>query len=223
MKKVRCAYGGLVATLILAAMFSIPVLAKESVFTTEESGQSGRIMIRLEDTSDNLPKENVQITVAKIAESRNGKFLLYDEYANTEIDLNNIQNANELKSAATKLEETAPEGEKVITNSNGIASISNLSSGVYLVYASDVAGYEKITPALVSIPMWDEVENSMVYDVEILPKHTPLPEEGEADVPLTGMQDHTMMYLLSALGALMIVGSCLAVKQKEKGRTLQKK
>lgn len=65
------------------------------------------------------------------------------------------------------------------TNESGVAQIKNLKTGVYLLYVSDQKNYEEITPVLIAVPTWGEEEGTMLYDVKVYPKHTPLPKENE--------------------------------------------
>lgn len=220
MRRIRSVCGCFIASLLFGGMLVSQVFAKEFIFVPEESERLGSITIQLEDTTKNLSRENVHMTIAKIADVVNGQFILHTEYANIDIDLNNIQNANELENAATKLREQVSDGEMIVTNHDGIATISNLSVGGYLVYVSDIAGYEEITPVLVSIPVWDDLEKKMKYDIEIIPKHVPISEE-KPDIPQTGDSGYAWKYLAIAGTAFMLSGICIVVKWK--GRTLQKK
>jgi len=217
-KRLRRVYGGLLASMLLFILFESLVFANGSLLVPEGAERTGSIMIRLEDTKENLSKENVHITIAKIADVVDGQFVLHEKYEETGIDLNSIHNANDLEKAAKILEKNVTEGETIVTNRNGVAGISDLAAGVYLVYASDTAGYEDIMPTVVSIPVWNEAEGIMEYDIEILPKHAPALE-----IPKTGVQDYTGMYLMIATGAFIIAGICFVIKCKIKGRTLQKK
>ena len=58
---------------------------------------------------------------------------------------------------------------------NGKAIIKDLNVGVYLLYASNDTRYDDITPLLIAIPTWGEEEGTMMYDVKVIPKHTPVP------------------------------------------------
>lgn len=218
MRKLRRIYGSFLTVMLLSILFGSRVFANESSFILEESERLGSITIRLEDVKKNLSKENVHMTIVKVADVVNGQFVLLEEYEDLGIDLNSIHNANDLGKTAKILEKNITKGETIVTNRNGVAGISNLTVGVYLVYASDTAEYEDILPALVSIPSWNEIDSSMMYDVVMVPKHMPVPE-----IPKTGVQDHAVMYLVAAAGAFIIAGICFVIKYKTAGRTLQKK
>ncbi|MFR5556238.1 MAG: hypothetical protein ACLTKE_04930, partial [Coprococcus sp.] len=61
------------------------------------------------------------------------------------------------------------------TDADGKAIIKDLDVGVYLLYASEHKRYDDITPLLIAIPTWGEQEGDMLYDVKVIPKHTPVP------------------------------------------------
>ena len=95
----------------------------------------------------------------------------------------------------------------------GVAVITDLSTGVYLVYARDVAAYENIMPVIVANPTWDDLEKKMIHDIEVLPKHQALPLE-TPDTPQTGDGNHAGYYILTLAGAVAIGGIGLCEKRK---------
>ena len=197
---------------LLIILKGLPVFASEY---TEENGNAGSITIRLEHTKDNRSKANVHIVAAKIADIVQGEYVLHHEYRDGGMNLNILQSADELASAAEELEQWKPEGKEAITDEDGIAVITDLSAGVYLVYACDIAEYDHIMPVIIANPMWDELAGKMVYDIEILPKHY------SQTTPQTGEDHRAGYYLFTLAGAVMIGG--IAFLKKEKGESLQKK
>lgn len=197
--------------------------AGEQVLTAEESEILGSISVRLEDTSENRTKKGVVMGVVKVADVSGGQFEMDKAYASSGVDLNNIRNANELVIAATKLVRNAAAGEAdqiITTDADGTAKTEALPVGVYLLYAVDTAQYEDISPALVSIPTFDDKKGEMVYDIEVLPKHTVPHQEGERSIPQTGMDEKILEYGLISLGfliAAILAGVvALLVKGKKK-------
>lgn len=184
----------------------------EVVLTPVESEELGSISIKLEDTTKNLSKNGVKLAVVQVADVIDGEFKLLDEYSESGVDLNSIANANELEIAANKLQKIAKSGNMVTTDSNGSASVSELPVGVYLIYAVDIAGYENITPSLVSIPTYSESIKGMSYDIEVFPKHTPLPEVSTPNSKLqTGFDDKALEYALISIGLLVVAGVVITV------------
>ena len=134
-------------------------------------------------------EEAGQIICVKVAAMKQGEFCLEGVYQNTDVDLNGIENAGELETAAKSLMELAKEEKKdaIVLNQN--AMFTNLEEGVYLIY-SDKAN---MMPTLIFIPMWDESEMSMQYDVEVQPKFA-----AQEQSPKTGWECRTGMYLAIA-------------------------
>ena len=182
----------------------------------EEPANLGSITIMLEDSEHNRPKENVVFNVTKVADVVDGKFVLKEKYAATGIDLNNLETANEMEEACKKMQQFSSKDIEVVTNKEGIAKVKDLSVGVYLLYATDIAEYEYVSPSLISIPTWDELEKMMKYDVETHPKHTEIIGSIKTNTPKnfsenvkTGDSSNYMkwMYLFSAatIGILSIL------------------
>lgn len=135
----------------------------------------GSITIELQDSIDNLSKENVKFGVKKIASIANGKYVLCAEFESLGIDFNVEMNTDEFELVLDRISALNIEFEEIfITDKNGIAKKNNLDLGIYYVYPIDIHEYEVISPTLVSIPQWDEDE--FVYDIKILPKHIPFPK-----------------------------------------------
>lgn len=63
----------------------------------------GSIALQLTDSMDGLPKENVKFNIIQVATVENGCYQLVDRFKDTQVDLNQIQNANELDAASSKL------------------------------------------------------------------------------------------------------------------------
>lgn len=205
--KMKKICGAFISSMLLMILCAFPAMASEIPEGT------GSITISLEDTKDHCPKADVHIIVAKIAELKDGEYVLHNRYVETGINLNHMQNANELASAAEKLEHLKPEGIEVITDDDGETVIRNLSVGMYLVYACDTAEYGNIMPAFVPIPMWNETEGNMEYAIKILPKHAPDLES--PDTPQTGDRKHASLYGRTAVGAFLLAIICFGLKRKK--------
>lgn len=63
----------------------------------------GSITLQLTDSMDGLSKENVKFNIVQVATVKNGSYQLVDRFKDTQVDLNQIQNANELDAASSKL------------------------------------------------------------------------------------------------------------------------
>lgn len=173
----------------------------------EVKSGTGSITITLSDTEDNRDKSNVKFGVSKIADIVNGEYKVLEQYKNVGTDLNNLKNATDLEMAANLFKEVVSIDNTLITDNKGKCSIDNLEVGVYLVFATDIANYENITPFLVSIPSWNETDKDMSYDIKIIPKHTRIIEKEKPKVPSTGYDNKSFLYL--GLGTCLLVSSSI--------------
>lgn len=141
--------------------------------------KTGSIEIELTDGEEGTSKNGVIFNYCKVADISDGQYELVEQYKGSGIDLNVIEYAEELDEAAEKLSYYKVSDGSCKTNESGVAKIKNLKTGVYLLYVSDQKNYEEITPVLIAVPTWGEEEGTMLYDVKVYPKHTPLPKENE--------------------------------------------
>lgn len=155
---------GILFSIGMISFVNIPIFANNA----------GSITIILEDSEKELPKENVEFGLTKVADIINGEYVSLDEFAS--FDFNNIQNANEMKDTAARLNRLISSNDAIGTTDNeGILRFDGLEIGVYLLHPTYIADYEIIEPTLVSVPTWDEMSGDMNYDIIVYPKHEPLP------------------------------------------------
>lgn len=183
----------------------------------------GSISIELEDAEKAKDKSNVKLSVNKVADVIDGEYKLTGDYSSSDLDLNVIIKANDLESAANKLAKLSKVNENILTtDESGKGKIENLEVGVYLVNAVDIANYENITPFLISIPTWSEVDNNMIYDVNAIPKHSPIPEVKIPGVPDTSYNNKTNIYLGLAAGCALLASVSFLIKNKTKKKIEEK-
>ena len=183
----------------------------------------GSISIELEDAEKTKDKSNVKLSVNKVADVIDGEYKLTGDYSSSGLDLNVITKANDLESAANKLAKLSKINENILTtDESGKGKIENLEVGVYLVNAVDIANYENITPFLISIPTWSEVDNNMIYDVNAIPKHSPIPEVKTSGVPDTSYNNKTNIYLGLAAGCALLASVSFLIKNKTKKKIEEK-
>lgn len=183
----------------------------------------GSISIELEDAEKTKDKSNVKLSVNKVADVIDGEYKLTGDYSSSGLDLNVITKANDLESAANKLAKLSKINENILTtDESGKGKIENLEVGVYLVNAVDIANYENITPFLISIPTWSEVDNNMIYDVNAIPKHSPIPEVKTSGVPDTSYNNKTNIYLGLAAGCALLASVAFLIKNKTKKKIEEK-
>ncbi len=98
-----------------------------------------------------------------------------------------------------------PEGRTQI-DEEGKATIEDLSEGIYQLQIEGANGYE-FTRALVSIPVWDEEQKAMSYEISVFPKYTYKPPETarEIMVPITGDDSRNVIYIATGIISFIIV------------------
>ena len=212
--------------LTLILNLSLPVFASQNISLPENVSEvntqkKGSIEIELTDGEEGTSKEGVSFHYSKVAEIVDGQYELIDPYKGSGIDLNAIEYAEELDEAAEKLSYYKASDGICKTNANGIAQMKNLQTGVYLLYVADQRNYEEITPVLIAVPTWGEQEGTMLYDVKVYPKHTPLPKDTETPksetikpVKTGDSQDVSGLVVSIGLAAGIVVGIILWKKRK---------
>ena len=167
------------------------VLPDSEELAKVEEVRTGSIEVVLTDGKAGTEKSNVKISCQKVADIMDGEYVLTDTYKKSEVDLNAIENANDLKTAG---ESTSA----VPTDADGFVTFKNLEVGVYLIYAQDTETYDTVEPSLIAVPTWNDSEGEMQYDVMIAPKHTEKPEKEDNVAPQTSLQENTWKYVTVA-------------------------
>lgn len=204
---------GSMITLVLILLFS-SVISVSATENTAEQKEKGSITIQLEEGERGTSKEGVAFAYQKVADIVNGEFELTEPFKQSNVDLNDLEYAKDLEKAAETLLAYAPDTKKKVqTNQQGIAMIENLDTGVYLLWNTGQYSYEIITPALVSVPKWDEDETQMQYDITVIPKHSPKPSE----TPQTGDDNQIWLYGgLVVIAGTVLVALILKIKREHK-------
>lgn len=136
---------------------------------------------------------------AKVGRMEKGKFVLQDEYLESDIDLNQLETAKELQEAAETLKEYVKQGGIATMDADKMVRIENLEEGVYLLDDYGDSQYEMI-PTLLYIPTWEESEKEMTYDITLEPKYY-----AKMENPETG-DDHDMSpYFLFGMSSLIVI------------------
>ncbi len=139
----------------------------------------GSVTVNLEEGKKGTSVKNVELELIKIADIINGQYFLINDLQNTEVNLNTLETAEDMKNAAYTISKiTASKnivGTRKTTNDYGTVKFDQLEKGVYLLQATDINKYENIVSTLISVPAFNnESKNSMNYDISIIPKHSPV-------------------------------------------------
>lgn len=177
--------------------------------------EKGSISIKLEDTEDKSSKSNVKFAMTKVADIEDGEYHLTDIFKATNIDLNNIKTSNELELVAQKLTKIASPDHELVTDKDGYCNINDLDVGVYLFYPEDTSKYDQITPFIISIPTYSDSDKMMLYDINVIPKHEPYPDEETKNpkAPNTSTENHAYVDMAISGGALLMVYVIYKIKQ----------
>lgn len=206
---------------VSAANENIALLDELQTVQTEEEGS---IEIELTDGGVGTTKEDVVFEYSKVADVVDGEYELLDTYRGSEIDLNTIETAEQLEEAALQLSNYKTTDGSCTTDTSGKAIIKDLNVGVYLLYASDDSGYDDITPLLIAIPTWGEEEGTMMYDVKVIPKHTPVPPgkiitdtpDNNRDKVKTGDDVDAAIYMVGVIAGAGLIATILAFAYYQK-------
>lgn len=212
----------ILTVLITTFLFNANVFAKDYVET-----EKGSITISLTEGKQGTTKEEITFCSYKIADIENGLYTLKPEFENTGINLNRIQTADQLRSAAKTFADLNLIPEKTTeTDKSGTAILSDLDEGGYLIWSKNDPKYDLIEPAIIAVPTWNEVTGEMLYDIKIEPKHSPRPGKVVVDMPKkqshgfnpkTGdefpIRQMVILISLATVGAITIV---LLKKRKDK-------
>lgn len=126
-----------------------------------------------------LPVDGAEaISCTKVGTMVNGVFVLEEEYAESQVDLNRLNTAQELEKAANILMKYETSGSVFQLNEEGMVLLQQLEEGVYLIH-----GYgetkKDISPTIVFLPTWMEKEQELIYDITVIPKYSePAPDTG---------------------------------------------
>ncbi len=182
----------------------------------------GSIVIKLTDGASGTKKSGIQFTVTQVADIVDGEYVLKAGLTQSGFDINNLKTSAQLETAASSLVKQTKTlnltKQTVKTDANGMATISDMPVGVYLISAKDVSTFDTITPSLVAIPSFNETKKEMVYDLTVQPKHTPKPKKSTTPgkstktVHKTGYDSPMWLYF----GGAGVLGAALAFVNRKK-------
>ena len=136
-----------------------------------QASTNASITIELQDSIDNLSKENVEFEIVQVAKYEDGYYVLNEGFQDLNVDLNKELKAEQIEELCNVIKKKSVEGVKVKTNQEGIVKISNVEKGMYFIDPIDISEYDNISSMLVSVPEWEM--NELIYDVVVYPKHSP--------------------------------------------------
>ena len=129
------------------------------------------IRVELQDSVDELSKENVEFRVVQVAKLVDGFYVLNEEFKDLDVDFNTELLAEEVEEICAKLSKYGVTGERLVTDEEGKAVLEDVEEGLYFIDPVNINEYERMSPMLVSVPEWDG--DTLNYDVVMYPKHRP--------------------------------------------------
>ena len=149
-----------------------------TVSTVDAYSETGSITVALEDGVAGTSTEGVEFELIQVGNVVDGLYEYTEDFSDEKTDLNKVEKADEMEELAIRLNKIANEnkitGISDMTDNTGKLVFKELKVGIYLLRVTDYNEYEYVEPTLISIPTYDEdVQNSMNFDVTVIPKHTP--------------------------------------------------
>lgn len=157
---------------IVILLFSIINVNAESI----DSTKNGSISLKYSYGDKNF--NNSKAYLFKIATlDENGNLTYADDFKNLNIDLGNLT-TSELNALSETIDnqitqqKISPIDEQITTN-DGSAQFNTLQTGIYFLRLDTVTDKDyqyKALPTLISIPLYDEVNNQYKYDLSVMVK-----------------------------------------------------
>ena len=163
---------------LITAVFTV-FLFFISITAVSALDEVGSITVNLEEGKKGTSVKNVELELIKVGDIVNGQYLLINDLQDTEVNLNTLETAEDMKNAAYTISKITVSknivGTRKTTNDYGTVKFDQLEKGVYLLQATDINKYENIVSTLISVPAFNnESKNSMNYDISVVPKHSPV-------------------------------------------------
>ena len=189
---------------LITAVFTV-FLFFISITAVSALDEIGSITVNLEEGKKGTSVKNVELELIKIADIINGQYFLINDLQNTEVNLNALETAEDMKNAAYTISKITVSknivGTRKTTNDYGTVKFDQLEKGVYLLQGTYINKYENIVSTLISVPVFNnESKNSMNYDISIVPKHSPVIAVKTGDAV-----DLKLLVVLTGVSAIVIV------------------
>lgn len=163
-------------------IFAVTLLSAVGIISTistvDAYSEIGSITVALEDGVAGTSIEGVEFELIQVGNVVDGLYEYTEDFLDEKTDLNKVEKADEMEELAIRLNKIANEnkitGISDKTDNTGKLTFDELKVGIYLLRVTDYNEYEYIEPTLIAIPTYNkESQNSMNFDVVVIPKHTP--------------------------------------------------
>ncbi len=163
---------------LLCLSLYIQPYARDSRNEIPDLSSTGNISVTMRSVQDDEAIPGGSLTIYKIGSYiwLNSQYLIQIEDEFTQRDYFNYLYPESLDAAMAQeyqvmVDERGIEGSTCEIGGNGEVSFTNLNQGLYLLSQKDPPeGYNPINPFFVTIPLYDTVTGSYLYDVDASPK-----------------------------------------------------
>lgn len=159
----------LLLTVALLCMMGTTAMAAQEM---PDLNKTGSISVTMKDSDSGKTVSGGTFTLYQVGDVlvNNGfSFVLTDAFSGSRLDVNDVESASLADNLAAYAKKNNLSGTPVSIGTDGIASFSNLSVGLYLLVQTEAApNYRAVSPFLVSVPTHDA--SGYVYQVDATPK-----------------------------------------------------
>lgn len=193
----------IVGIVILICALALPVAARD----LPDLNQTGSISITVRYNGNAV--SGGELTLYRVGEVRedegNYGFVLTEQFAASGVTLENVQSPDTAKKLSDYAQHQGLSGTAGKIGTDGTLKFGSLEPGLYLLaQRKAAAGYQKLNPFLVSLPMWEGEGYS--YQVDASPKASPVPSQpGTPDQPKTGQSSWPIWTFAVSAAALAVV------------------
>ena len=203
----KCKEGSLVkkllGILVLICALVLPAQAKE----LPDLNQTGSISVTIRYNGN--PVSGGELTLYRVGEVREDdgdyRFVLTKQFDASGVTLENVQSPDTAKKLSDYALRQGISGTTGKINKDGALKFGSLEPGLYLLaQRKAAAGYQKLNPFLVSLPMGDG--DGYSYEVDASPKVSPVPNlPGSPEQPKTGQSAWPIWTFGVSAAALAVV------------------
>lgn len=193
----------LLGILVLICAMTLPAQAQE----LPDLNQTGSISVTVRYNGNSV--SGGELTLYRVGEVReddgNYSFVLIKQFDASGVMLENVQSPDTAKKLSDFALRQGISGTNGKIGSDGTLKFGSLEPGLYLLaQRKAAAGYQKLNPFLVSLPMRDGEGYS--YQVDASPKVSPVPDQpGNPEQPKTGQSAWPIWTFVVSAAALAVV------------------
>ena len=183
--------------------------------TFAASGNTGSVTISI-PTSENKDPKGIEFSICKVGDIVEGQYVLRSDYKKMNVDLNGIDNKDTYKDAIKVFSNAVIDNKSkknYCADENGIINIEDLDEGVYYISSDGREDYGIISPVIITIPKWNEINNTYEYDLLCEPKVSSEIKK----TPKTGDDLDISETASLLLGSLILLSLFIINEKKHKG------